>query len=90
MSAVDCVNSEDPLFKHQNALALSGGEKKKKEERGDFRLSKTNKHQQHDFKRESTQPVTYKVYMRKPKAYKHVCSLSDSKNVADLSLTLIP
>lgn len=33
MSAVDCVNSEDPLFKHQNALALSGGEKKKKEEK---------------------------------------------------------
>lgn len=40
--------------------------------------------------KESTQPVTYKVYMRKPKAYKHVCSLSDSKDVADLSLTLIP
>lgn len=82
------MNSEDPLFKHQNALALSGGEKR--EEAGDFRLSKTNKHQQHDFKRESTQPVTHKVYMRKPKAYKHVCSLSDSKNVADLSLTPIP
>lgn len=32
MSAVDCVNSEDPLFKHQNALALSGGEKKEEKQ----------------------------------------------------------
>lgn len=87
MSAVDCVNSEDPLFKHQNAF-LSGGEKKEEKQviSGFQRLTNIN----NMILKESTQPVTYKVYMRKPKAYKHVCSLSDSKNVADLSLTLIP